>query len=342
MTTRGLVVGKFYPPHRGHKLLIDAALAGADEVDVVVCDRPGEDPPATLRAAWLREIHPAARVHVVDDRYDADDSAVWAEACTNLLGSAPDVVFTSEDYGDRFAACLGCRHVLVDKTRRTMPVSGTAVRADPLGCWEYLEPSVRGYYAKRVVLIGAESTGKTSLAADLAAAFDTVWVPEYGREHWEGKLARGEPHFWRADEFAEIARGQCEREDAAARLANRVLVCDTDAFATRVWHHRYLDSWSPEVDAIVAARRRPDLYLLTDVATPFVQDGTRDGELVRERMHRVLVEELRTDRQPFVELAGTRAERLAAASAEVRRVMAEMAVGPAPPLRGERAGLGNR
>ena len=150
-----------------------------------------------------------------------------------------------------------------------------------------------------MVLIGSESTGKTTLAADLAAAFGTVWVPEYGREHWEGKLARGEPHFWRANEFADIARGQCERENAAARRANRVLVCDTDAFATRVWHHRYLDSWSPEVDAIVAVHRRPDLYLLTDIATPFVQDGTRDGELVRERMHRMFVEEF-AGRRPGV------------------------------------------
>ena len=209
MTTRGLVVGKFYPPHRGHKLLIDAAAAGADEVDVVVCDRPGEDPPAALRAAWLREIHPAARVRLIDDRDDADDSAVWAINCTALLGFAPDVAFTSEDYGDRFAACLGCRHVLVDKARTAVPISGTAVRADPLGCWDFLEPPVRGHYAKRVVLIGAESTGKTTLAADLAAAFDTLWLPEYGREYWERKMARGEPNVWHPDEFAAIAREEC-------------------------------------------------------------------------------------------------------------------------------------
>ena len=188
MTTRGLVVGKFYPPHRGHQLLIDAALAGADEVHVVVCDRPGENPPAALRAAWLREIHPAARVHVIDDRYDAEDSAVWAAACTQLLGFAPDVVFTSEDYGERFAACLGCRHVLVDRARVAVPVSGTAVRADPLAHWDFLEPPVRGFYAKRVVLVGAESTGKTTLATALAAALDTVWVAEYGREHWRRRL----------------------------------------------------------------------------------------------------------------------------------------------------------
>ena len=313
MKTRGLVVGKFYPPHRGHKLLIDAALAGADEVHVVVCARPTENPPADLRAGWLREIHPAARVHLIDDRYDADDSRVWAAACTRLLGFAPDVVFTSEDYGEPFAACLGCRHVPVDKARRAVPVSGTAVRADPFGNWAFLEPPVRAFYARRVVLVGAESTGKTTLATDLAAALGTVWVPEYGRIYWEEKMARGEPNVWAPEEFTAIARGQCDREDAAARAANRVLICDTDAFATRVWFRRYMGDRSDAVDAVAREHRRPDLYLLTDIGTPFFQDGTRDGELIREWMHRTFVDELTADGRRFVPVAGTPAERIAAA-----------------------------
>lgn len=320
MKSRGLVIGKFYPPHRGHKLLIDTATAAVDEVHVIVCERPGEDPPATLRAAWLREIHPTATVWRIDDRYDADDSAVWAENSRQLLGFTPEVVFTSEAYGDRFAACLGCKHVLVDQARTAVPVSGTAIRANPLGCWGYLVPPVRGYYAKRVVLIGAESTGKTTLASDLAAALGTSWVPEYGREYWEHKMARGEPNTWRTEEFAAIAREQCRREDAAARLCNRVLVCDTDAFATRVWHQRYMGAWSPIVDAIAAEHRRPDLYLLTDVDTPFEQDGTRDGEHIREWMHQTLVEQLIAHRRPFIEVKGSPDQRVAIAAAAVERV----------------------
>jgi HTH-type transcriptional repressor of NAD biosynthesis genes len=131
-------------------------------------------------------------------------------------------------------------------------------------------------------------------------------------------MARGEPNVWAPEEFTAIAREQCAREDAAARQANRVLICDTDAFTTRVWYRRYLDGWSAEVDAIAAAHRRPDLYLLTDVTTPFEQDGTRDGELIREWMHRTFAEELTAHGRPFVEVTGTRAERLAAAAAGVR------------------------
>ncbi|MGL6075161.1 MAG: AAA family ATPase [Fimbriiglobus sp.] len=310
MSVRGLVVGKFYPPHRGHKYLIDTATVGCDELHVIVCSKADENPPAELRAAWLREIHPTAHVWLIDDRYDADDSAVWAENCTRLLGFAPDVVFTSEDYGHRFAACLGCRHVQVDQARVTVPISGTAVRADPFSNWEFLEPPVRGFYARRVVLVGAESTGKTTLARDLAEALQTVWIPEYGREYWEAKMRRGEANVWRPEEFVTIAQTQCEQENEAARRANRVVIGDTDAFATRIWFRRYMETWSAEVDAVAQAHRRPDLYLLTDVNTPFEQDGTRDGELIRGWMHETFVSELIADNRPFLHLTGTRAERL--------------------------------
>ncbi len=235
---------------------------------------------------------------------------MWAENSVRLLGRAPDVVFTSEDYGDEFARHLGCRHVQVDRARASVPVSGTLVRADPLGCWEFLEPPVRGFYAVRVCVVGAESTGKTTLAQDLARHFETVWVPEYGREYSERKLELEGGYDFRPAEFAHIAARQCELEDEAARRANKILICDTDAFATSVWHRRYMGARSPEVEGIAMRHRRPDLYLLTDIDTPFEQDGTRDGEHVRGWMHEVFVAELRARGRPYRSVSGARDERL--------------------------------
>jgi NadR type nicotinamide-nucleotide adenylyltransferase len=74
---------------------------------------------------------------------------------------------------------------MVDRARAAVPVSGTLIRSDPLAYLEFLEPCVRAYFVRRVVLIGAESTGKTTLAQQLAERFNTTWVPEYGRVHWE-------------------------------------------------------------------------------------------------------------------------------------------------------------
>ena len=310
MVKRGLIVGKFYPPHRGHKYLIDSARAQVDELNVIVCRRPNETPPGELRAAWLREIHPDVRIILIDDELDADDSRAWAENSIHVLGFVPDVVFTSEDYGDRFAHHLGCEHVLIDKTRRVVPISGMEVRASPLSCLNFFEPPVRAYYVKRVCLIGAESTGKTTLAQALAEYYRTCWVAEYGREYTEHKLAEeGNYDNWRSEEFVHIAAIQCEREEEAARRADRVLICDTDAFATSIWHRRYIGECSPEVENIAAQHRRPDLYLVTDVNTPFVQDGIRDGELIREWMHEAFVAELTAQGRRFNHLSGSYEER---------------------------------
>ena len=336
----GFVVGKFYPPHRGHKYLIDSATAGVDRLTVMLVWRPGEMPTGEERLAWLREIHPNVEFLSVEDTVlDNDDSAAWADYVRSMLGYVPDVVFTSEDYGVPFSRCLGSRHVSVDRARSAFPCSGTAIRANPLANWDCLEPCVRAYYVKRVCVVGAESTGTTTMAEALAAHYKTVWVPEYGRAYCETKfdgldLATNStvhealPHYWgreperpgattepqptvewKSEEFTQIARMQCAWEDEAARKANRVLICDTAAFATSVWHERYLGTTSTAVDAI-AKGRRYDLILLTDVDIPFVQDGLRDGEHIRHAMHQRFVEVLSTQSVAWHLLSGPHEGRL--------------------------------
>lgn len=315
----GLVIGKFYPPHRGHKLLIDTALAQCEQVIVLLTWRHGESPPGDARLAFLREIHPRAEIVSVEDPGHEDDSRAWAEYTLALLaGRRLDAVFTSEDYGDPYARWLGVTHVLVDRERRRVPCSGTRVRARPLDCFEHLEPCVRAWYAKRVCVVGAESTGTTTLARALAEHYRTAWVAEYGREYTERRPA-GAP--WTSDEFLHIAEEQARREDRAAREANRLLLCDTDPFATAIWHRRYVGARSPEVEAF-AARRRYDLYLLTGDEIPFEQDGTRDGEHVRHWMHELFVHDLTATGRPWVLVRGSHEERLRVAVERVERVLA--------------------
>jgi NadR type nicotinamide-nucleotide adenylyltransferase len=304
----GVVIGKFLPPHRGHRFLIESALSRCDRVTVIVCGKPGDPIPPDLRAAWLRELLPAAEVILIDDRYDENDSRIWAENTIRWLGRAPDAVFTSEDYGDRYAAELGCVHVMVDHARLAIPCSGTAVRADPFAMWDFIDPPVRGWFARRVVIVGAESTGTTTLAGDLAAALQTNWVAEYGREYSARKQAAGDA-VWHSDDFLEIAREQVRREDQAAREANRVLVCDTNAFATVLWHRRYMGTEDARL-ADFAKTCRADLYLLTGDEIPFVQDGLRDGEHLRHDMHRWFEESLGKQSVPWRLVRGSPAERI--------------------------------
>ncbi len=311
----GVVVGKFYPPHRGHKYLIDTAAARSDKVIVLVTDTPGLKIPVELRAAWLREIHPRADVLVIPDICRDDDSEAWARHTVAFLGFIPDAVFTSESYGAPWAGAMGCAHVPVDPERTTFPVSGTRVRNNPFAMWRFLEPPVRAYYARRICVLGAESTGTTTLARDLAAHYGTVWVPEYGRIYAEGKY--GAPHpEWRSDEFIHIAEQQARMEDQLAREADRVLICDTDPLATSVWHERYIGALNAGLVAI-ARRRRYDMYVLTGDEIPFVQDGTRDGERIRHAMHRRFEKVLEASGVPHMTARGTREERLKAVTAAI-------------------------
>ncbi len=318
MDKRGLVVGKFYPPHRGHKFLIETARAQVEHLTVLICSKPEQSIPGARRAAWLREIHPDVEVVLIDDTLGDDNSQGWAEHTLNVLGYVPDVVFTSEDYGDAYARFLGCRHVLVDRARVTVPVSGTVVRADPLAYWNSLEPCVRAYFVKRIAIVGAESTGSTTLAGALAEQYNTLWVPEYGREYCEQKMLGLSAQEWQSAEFVQIAQRQCEWEEAAARQAQGLLFCDTPAFATSLWHERYLGQLSPEVEQIALSGHLYWPYaltLVTDTDIPFVQDGTRDGEHIRHAMHARFLQWLTARGVSFTVLSGPVSRRMQTASA---------------------------
>lgn len=314
----GLVIGKFYPPHRGHKLLIDAATQVSKRVVIIVCAKSTDAIPGDLRGRWVQEIHPRAEVMVIDDRYDENDSRIWAENTLRWLGRAPDAVFTSEDYGDRYAALMGSKHILVDRPRERVKISGTAIRNDPFATWKYLEPPVRAWFAKRVCVLGAESTGTTTLAKTLAEQLNTAWVEEYGRAYSARKQADNDV-IWRTEEFTHIAEEQNRLEDKSARDANRILICDTNSFATIIWHRRYMGVPSHAVEDI-ARHRRCDLYLLTGDEIPFAQDGLRDGEHIRHDMHTWFAQALAAQAVPWKLLRGSLQERVREGLHQIRNL----------------------
>jgi len=332
-----MVVGKFYPPHAGHHHLIRTAAAACERVTVVVAPSSQESIPLDVRLSWLRQVHADtgwvrfAGV-IDDDPIDYADPDVWKAHCeifrSALDSDDVDAVFTSEAYGEELAARFDAAHVSVDPSRSVAPISGTAVRADPVAYWQLLAEPVRAWFTRRVVVVGAESTGTTTLARSLAAALrdrggvwaETRWVPEYGRELTERKLAAlrtRDPEAtvfdvtWDRDDFMAVAYAQNAAEDTAARIGSPLLICDTNAWATAIWEERYLGSTSPEIRA---AARRPALYLLTDEkGVPFEDDGLRDGEHLRTWMNDRFRTELRGWGVPVVEVTGPPDVRTAAA-----------------------------
>ncbi|MEW5725082.1 MAG: AAA family ATPase, partial [Thermodesulfobacteriota bacterium] len=273
--TTGLILGKFLPPHLGHQYLGDFALNYVDRLTIVVGTLAAEPIPGKVRYAWVREMFPRAEVlHLTDENPQYPEEhpdfwRIWHDSLRRLLPEGPDHVFASEDYGFKLAEILGARYVPVDHARELVPITGTDIRRDPLGHWEFIPPVVRPWFVRRVCIIGPESTGKTVLAARLARHFHTVWVSEYAR----GLLALKNNQV-DCEDFDRIGLGQAASEEALARQANRVLICDTDLLTTTIWADR-LFGRCPEWLKIEAERRRYDLYLLADVDCPWVDDPQR-------------------------------------------------------------------
>ncbi len=317
----GLILGKFLPPHAGHLYLIAAAQARVERLTVVVGSLAREPIPGARRVEWLRELCPGVEVVALTDalpQYPHEHPEfweLWTAALRRVIPRAPDVVFSSEEYGDELARRLGARHAMIDLAREQVPISGSAIRADPMRHWEFIPAVVRPWFVRRVLITGAESTGKTTLARDLAARFATTWVPEYAREVLDAKAQSfdGPAEIVELADFAAIAKGQGAREDLAARAANRVLFCDTDAAVTAIYAQRYCHAVPPEVSAEVAARRY-DFAILTGLDVAWEKDRHRDSAHLRESLHAQMRRSLETRKIPFVELAGPPEARLAAAA----------------------------
>lgn len=343
----GLVVGKFYPPHAGHVALLSASLESCPRV-IVLClgSRADSLPPADRVSALMRDASAAG----VDTRrliplsgydeapFDLEDPAMWASHVDVIAAHLRPFPFirlllACERYARELGERLGLEWVEME---RVAGHSSTKLRRDLIAYWDELGPGTRGLLSLRVVLLGAESTGTSTIAALLTEALRSrggTWatvqlVGEVGRTVTEAKQAavsgsegkRPLSVAWEHRDFAKIARLQQAAEDAAASRGGPVTVCDTDAFVTPVWERRYLGT--PRLDPSTLGRGH--LYLLTHHdGVPFVQDGTRDGQALRGEMTRWFEEALVRHGRPWATLRGTVDERLAAATrivdASVRR-----------------------
>ena len=314
---RGLVVGKFAPLHRGHEAVIDAARAACDHVTVMTWANP-EPPgmPAVVREAWLRTLYPDVEVIAVEPAAAPPDDApdgVQRAFTASLLPTPVDAVFTSEAYGPGLAAALGAAHVAVDPERRRVPTSGTAIRADVHGQRRWLDPRVYAHFVQKVVLYGAESTGKSTLTLALAEAFGTASVEEYGRTLWEergGDLPLAD--------YVEIAEGHRALEEAALLRSVRYLFVDTSAITTQQYAFFFHGACPPRVRALAdACRDRYDVSLLCARDIPFDQDGTRVFEQVQQYQDGAIRNDLAIRGIPYTVVRG----RLEARVAQVRALL---------------------
>ncbi len=162
---------------------------------------------------------------------------------------------------------------------------------------------------KKIVVVGPESTGKSTLSEALATALNTVWVPEYAREYLES-LDRP----YTEDDQLLIAKGQVASEDRLIQQANNYLICDTDLYVLKVWgESKYgrVHRWILEE----IARRKYDLYLLTNIDVPWQDDPLREHPTPEARLHfyNAYRDVVINSNTPWADISGNEQERLSKA-----------------------------
>ena len=159
----GLILGKFFPLHRGHCFVIDMAIDMCAEVHICVCSKNDESIEGSVRVEWVRAQYPHANVtvhHITKEIEEAHANnphapKIWADELRAFIGNISiDYVFSSERYGKDFSKQLNAQWVVVDEKRSIISVSGEEIRKNIYHNWDYLASSVKPYFVKKVGLQG--------------------------------------------------------------------------------------------------------------------------------------------------------------------------------------------
>ena len=160
----------------------------------------------------------------------------------------------------------------------------------------------------KIALFGPESTGKTTLANQLATHYETNWTPEYAREYLQHKWDKKQ-EICSSEDLLPIAYGQIHIENQALALANTYLFCDTCLLVTKVFSEMYYGFCDPILDK-AAKKHQYDLFFLTDIDVPWKSDDLRDKPNERETTFEQFKKALIDFKKPFIVLKGNEQERL--------------------------------
>jgi HTH-type transcriptional repressor of NAD biosynthesis genes len=314
--THGLTLGKFAPLHKGHQLVIETALAEMDEVSVIIYDAPEATPvPLNIRSNWLKKLYPQVKViEAWDGPTEVGDTPEIKRKhekyiIEHLKVSGITHFYSSEFYGEHMSAALGAVNRLVDPSRKIVPISGMKLRENPYLYREHLSPIVYRDLITNVVFLGAPCTGKTTIASRMAAEYQSVWMPEYGREYWETHQIDRRLSLV---QLVEIAEEHLKREDRLLCQANQYLFTDTNAITTFMFSMYYHQRVHPRVAELAnQAQSRYDLVFLCDVDFPYDDTWDRSGDVSRKTFQKQIIGDLLARKIPFIVLSGDLNSRIA-------------------------------
>ncbi len=322
---KAFVFGKFLPFHKGHEAMINFALTKCDFLTVLVCCSDKENTSATTRQKWIeKNFDKETKIEIKSYNYlerelpntsvsSQEVSRIWSEKFKTIF---PDysLVITSEEYGNYIASFMGIKHIAFDIPKQLVPISATAVRNDIFTNWNFLPNSVKPSFAIRIVVLGTESTGKTTLTELLAKHFNCSSVKEAGRDLIPNSNSFG------FDELHLVASEHAKRIDKAVLGHSPLIIIDTDIHITKSYA-RFVFNKELEVDDEIYNSNKADLYIYLTNDVEHQQDGTRLDESDRDLLdlsHRTI---LREKNIKFVEIEGDWEQRFIRTLKEIEPVI---------------------
>lgn len=330
----GLVVGKFCPLHKGHELLIKTALDRCDKVIVISYTSENFiNCSPRQRLNWLIDLgydEDRLKIHVLDHKthnfpLDIDPPEYHrefiADFLVNDLETSVQAVFTSEEYGaafalhleNYFAANLGTRFavesVLVDLGRNFFPISGTLLRSEHGKELRrtFLNPSVFFDTKEKVVFVGGESTGKSTIVKSLSEKYNVPLIEEFGRRLYD---KRNQNLLY--EDMLYIAKTQLHVEYLSSVSNNDYpLFCDTSPLTTAFYSQEIFGRIPLQLSDLVeeCAQRYSHVFLCCP-DFPFVQDGTRKDSDFRLKAHSFYLDHFKKNNIRFTMLQGNNENRI--------------------------------
>jgi HTH-type transcriptional repressor of NAD biosynthesis genes len=288
----GLYGGSFNPLHQGHVRCIIEAANMCKKLIIAISDgRNRNEIPIRIRYRWIYQLTKHignVKIMIISDdakskdEYDEQNWLSDAEIVKQFAGEPIDVVFCGSDYDENsfWRKCYPDAELKIFKRNE---ISSTKIRNDVYSHWDWLPNIVRPYYVKKVLIIGGESTGKSTLTINLANYYNTNYLEEVGREISERS---GTDLMMIPEDFTEILLRHKMREIDAIKTSNRVLFEDTDCLTT-LFYIDFLKGKQKQKNRNLAKAisqlNSYDLILFSEPDVPFVQDGDRSRVIASDR-----------------------------------------------------------